>query len=115
MPNISELKDEEDDPVNGCNDGVEGESRMMVLVLTPDCSSSIDVIVWSMEGIVDTADDDEQPCYDSRDLVDQETSCTMSLSFGEWIDAMEPLHCKEPFCGLASVLEGLDVSQCRSN
>lgn len=80
MADISELKDEEDDPtrflsgmvyfkapedlgspVDGYNDGVEGESGMMVLVLTPDCPASVDIIMWLMEGIVDSADDDEQP------------------------------------------------------
>lgn len=96
MPDISKLKDEEDDPVDGCNDGVEGESRMMVLVLTPNCPASVDIVMWSMEDIVDAADDDEQPCYGGRDLVDQETSCTVSLTLGEWIYALEPVHFHAP-------------------
>jgi hypothetical protein len=58
---------------------------MMVLVLTPNCPASVDIVMWSMEDIVDAADDDEQPCYGGRDLVDQETSCTVRLSLGEWI------------------------------
>lgn len=104
MTDISKLKDEEDDPVgflsgnvhfkilghlvspvDRCNDGVQGESRMMVLVLTPNCPASIYIVMGSVESIVDTADDDEQPCYEGRDLVDHESLWTHSLSFGEWI------------------------------
>jgi len=53
----------------------------MCLVLIPDSST----VRWSIEGVVDTKSDNEQPGKEGKESVGQERALAMALAFGEGV------------------------------
>lgn len=58
-------------------------------VLAPDCSLLGDIIVWRVEGIVDAADDGEEPCHDGKDLIPENRLGVVGLALGEGVNWTE--------------------------
>jgi hypothetical protein len=69
-PDIARLSDVEGEPVEGGNDGIQGEWRRVQTILFPDAvTPALNIIVGSIEGIVETGDHDNQPRDYGHDLV----------------------------------------------
>lgn len=63
VPDVAGLHDEHDDPVDACNDGIEGEGGPHAAILAPDGMAIMGMftVVWSIEGVVDGCDCNEKP------------------------------------------------------
>lgn len=63
MPDVASLHDEHDDPVNACDNSIEGEGCSHVLVLAPYGMAPVIMfaIGWSIEGIINGYDDNQEP------------------------------------------------------
>jgi len=62
MPDVSDLEDPKDNPVDGGNDGVQGKRSVVNSVDTPDCMAPLlDIISRGVEGIVEARDGDQKP------------------------------------------------------
>jgi len=92
VPDIANLKDEENNPVDGYNNRVDGEGSVEVAVLAPDSSSSKDIIVGHVEGVVDAANDNKKPGDDGQEFVDPHGSRIVRFSLDERVDLMESVH-----------------------
>ena|SRR2546421_618536 len=71
VPNIAALQDEQDDPVNTCDDGVERKWRFPMAVLSPYCMAmmAMSAVCRDVKGIVQGRDDHKEPGDDCQDLV----------------------------------------------
>jgi hypothetical protein len=56
------------------------------LVLTPDGTARKDIILGSIEAVVDTAEYNKEPGDNGQDFVGQHSSRIMAVSLGERVD-----------------------------
>jgi len=69
-PDISDLKNEENNPVNGGDDGVLSERSVIQLVDSPDCMAGFLLIIpWYIERIVEGSDEEKEPGESTEELV----------------------------------------------
>lgn len=61
VPAVSNLENEQDNHVNGSDDGVEGKGSVVVRVLVPDGASMVLALGRRIEGVVDAGDNQEEP------------------------------------------------------
>lgn len=61
----------------------------MCIVLTPDGTAWKDIILGSVEAVIDTAEYNKKPGDNGRDFVDQYSSRIMAVSLGERVDCEE--------------------------
>lgn len=103
---VDQLHDEEDDPaggrtvslggssrspggnkpVDGGHGRVQGEGRVMEVVLVPDGAAMIAAVVGRLDGIVDGDHDREQPAEQRQDLVRGDRVGAVRLPSGEGVD-----------------------------
>lgn len=70
VPDISDLRNEENDEVDVDNDRVQGEWSEVDFVDSPNGVAVVfDIVMGMMEGVVDTADHNQQPSDDCQELV----------------------------------------------
>jgi len=62
MPYVSDLEEEENNPINGDYDNVQGEGGPIESVHIPNGMAPLsNIIIWSVEGIVEGGDDNQEP------------------------------------------------------
>lgn len=63
VPDVAGLHDGHDDPVDACDDGIEGEGRPHAAVLAPDGMAIMAMItvIGGIEGVVEDCDCEEEP------------------------------------------------------
>lgn len=61
MGNVAALENEEDDPVDGGNDGVDGEGTGVQVILVPNAFANRVAIVRRVDGVVDGDNDGQRP------------------------------------------------------
>ena len=63
VPNIASLHDQDDDPVDARDDGIEGEWGRHVLVLAPYCVATMIMFAVrrGIEGVVNRCDNNKKP------------------------------------------------------
>lgn len=68
---VVELEDEGDYPVDGGNDGIQGKWRVVHMVLAPDrpIVRMMMTVLRSVEGVVGSCHNNQQPRDDGEDLV----------------------------------------------
>lgn len=86
MPDVADLEDEEDNPVDGHNDAVHAEACVVVAILTPYTALVGMVIMRGVEDIVEGAEDNQEPREDSEDLVGNDLVLGMRFTLREGID-----------------------------
>jgi hypothetical protein len=71
MPNVTTLHDEEDNPVDACDDEVEGERSSHMAVLSPYSMAimAMFAVCGRGEGVEQGCNNHKQPCDDCQDLV----------------------------------------------
>jgi len=86
-PDISNLGDEEKEPVDGGNKGVEVEGRAVeVRVDSPDGAAPlIHIIAWDIVCVLETGNDDKEPREDGCDLVGPDDMAAVRFALGERI------------------------------
>jgi len=63
VPQVCNLEEEECEPIEGGNEGIQSEGCGVCSVLSPNGISPFHlVILWFTIGIVDAGDDSEEPC-----------------------------------------------------
>lgn len=72
-------------PVDRGNERVQGESRVVGMVLTPDAATGVFAVMWWSDGIVSTGDNDQKPREDCEDLVSRHSLSIVALAFRERI------------------------------
>lgn len=92
VPDVADLEEEEDDPVDGRNDRVQLKGCMPTLVLPPDGVVWVFAIVWGVEGVVDAGCDSEEPGDDGEDLVGPDGFGIVGIAAGKGVDAVESVH-----------------------
>jgi hypothetical protein len=63
VQNVASLHNKHDNPINAGDDGIEGEGRPDVLVLSPYCMASmvVSAIIGSVESVVNRCDHNQKP------------------------------------------------------
>lgn len=88
MPDISDLKDEENDPVDRGDERIQGECGVVKVILSPYRTARITSIFRTADRIIDSADKKEQPTGECEDLVEQDCSSVVCFASGERIDSV---------------------------
>lgn len=89
---VADLEDEQGDPVDAGQDGVELEGGGVGAVLAPDGSgvAVVEMAVLttggSAEGVYDADDDQEEPGGDGQELVDAQASLAVGFALCEGVD-----------------------------
>ena len=73
-------------PVDWNNDRVHREGSVVCIVLTPDRTAWKDIILWSIEAVVDTAEYNKEPGDNGQDFVSQHSSRIVAVLPGERVD-----------------------------
>jgi hypothetical protein len=86
VPAVSNLQDEQDDHVDGGDDGVEGKGGVVVRVLVPDGASVVLALGGRIERVVDAGHDQEEPRGSRQDLVASKATGGVRLAVHEGVD-----------------------------
>lgn len=93
VPNVTDLRKEQSEPVQRAHQGIQSEWSWVCLVLTPNrISPLLLVIVWVGKGIIDGGDDNQEPSEDCQDLVCPDSLNIVGFAFGEGVCLGEASH-----------------------
>jgi len=92
VPNVSDLEEEEQNPVDGNDDHVHCKSGMEMSVLVPDTSSWQHIIIRLVNAVIHAGHDDQQPGQGCEELVDPDSCRTITVPLDKRIDLVKSLH-----------------------
>lgn len=87
MPNVTALQDEQDDPVDACNDEVKGERSPHMAVLSPYCMAMVAMfaVCRDIKGIEQCSNNHKEPGDDCQDLVGYQRRFAELGTFRKWV------------------------------
>jgi len=84
VPQVSDLKEEDSEPVERGNESVQSKACWVSCIMSPDgISPMLLVIHRHAKGVIDTGDDGQEPCDDGQDLVRPNGLHIVGLASGE--------------------------------
>jgi len=89
VANVSDLENEQNNPVDGGNDRVQGKCSVMSPILTPNRTTDILSIVRLVNSIVDGGHKNKQKTKSVQDLVGSHGGRSVCLPLGEWVGLMK--------------------------
>jgi len=91
-PDISDLQDEEDNPVEGGDDLVLSERSVVSSVDSPDgVAPALHIITWCVEGVVESGDYEKEPGESGQDLISPDRLGGVGLASCERVE-VGPSH-----------------------
>lgn len=85
MPRIPDLQNIKHDPVDTGDNTVHGEGSVVVVVLAPDGVAMIATLVWTLEGVVDAGNGEEEPGEGGADFVGEDGIAGALAAVGEGV------------------------------
>lgn len=79
------MENVENDPVDGYDDGIQGEWSVVVAILRPDGTAVVTSFMGSFEGIVNACNDEDEPGNWCKDLVGEDCVFGVGGSLAEGV------------------------------
>jgi len=92
VPDVADLKEEKEDPVDGNNHHVHCESGVEMVILTPDVSAWQDIVMRLVKAVVNACYDNQQPGNGGEELVGPNCLRIIAISLDERVNLVESIH-----------------------
>lgn len=92
VANVTSLENEQDNPVDGSDDWVQSESSAVHVVLLPDLSVSRVAIIGTVEGVIDSDNEGQDPGNKGKDLVGKDCAVGVGVPLHEGIVLLPVRH-----------------------
>lgn len=83
MPHVGDLEEEEGEPIQRSDQGIEREWGWVMGILAPNRSSVLLSMLWHAICIVDAGDHSQEPCQNGQDLVSPDSLGIMGFAKSE--------------------------------
>lgn len=89
---VTSLEDEEENPVDGGDGGIQGKGRAIQSIQVPEASANVVAIVRLVQGVVDGDDDRQDPSKECENLVGEDGPRRMILPLAEGVELAKVRH-----------------------